>query len=265
MTAITLFREAYPLGFSAMSGVLGSILGSFLGVVVERLPQQMLEEEGAGNLLYPGSHCPACGHALAWWENIPLLSWCCLRGRCSHCQTAIPFRLLLLEALTALFFALSALCFPSLTGLFAAWVLGCGLLALACIDARHMLLPDCLTLPLLWAGLLYHAWFHTLPLTDALYGAVAGYLSLWLVYWGCRLLTGREGLGMGDCKLYAALGGWCGWQLLPQILLIAALSGLAFYVVRGKSARLTRQIPFGPALALSGFIIFILQNGQFTF
>ncbi|WP_436856939.1 prepilin peptidase [Citrobacter tructae] len=265
MTGLTLLREAFPLGFSAMSGVLGSIIGSFLGVVVERLPPLMREEEGAGNLLFPASHCPSCGHVLAWWENIPLLSWCCLRGRCSHCQTSIPFRLLLLEALSALFFALTAAFAPSLSGLFSLWLLWCGLLPLAVIDARHMLLPDCLTQPLLWAGLLFHASTHSLPLADALYGAAAGYLSLWLVYWGCRVLTGREGLGLGDCKLFAALGAWCGWLALPQILLSAALTGIALYAVTYKSLRTERQIPFGPALALSGLIIFVIQNGLVTF
>lgn len=265
MNTLMLMRESEPLTLLAMSGVLGSILGSFLGVVAERLPPLILEEEGAGNLLFPPSHCPSCGHVLAWWENIPLLSWCALRGRCRGCKSSIPLRLLLVEVLSALFFALSAAFAPSLPALLALWILWCGLLPLTLIDARHMLLPDCLTLPLLWAGLLFHSLFHTLPLTSALYGAAAGYLSLWLVYWGFRLATGREGLGQGDFKLFAALGAWCGWQPLSQILLIAALSGIALYLIFFKSLRASRQIPFGPGLAFAGLIVFILQFGQFTF
>lgn len=265
MNALTAFREGYPLGFCVMSGVFGSIIGSFLGVVIERLPPMLLEEEDAGNLLFPASHCPACGHVLAWWENIPLLSWCCLRGRCSHCRVAIPLRLLMVECLSALFFALTAVFAPSLPALIALWILWIGLLPLTFIDARYLLLPDCLTQPLLWAGLLFHACVHTLPLTDALYGAIAGYLSLWLVYWGCRLLTGREGLGQGDGKLFAALGAWCGWQPLPYILLLAALTGIVIYVLLYKSTGNDRQTPFGPALSLAGVIIFIIQSWQFTF
>lgn len=195
--------------------------------MAERIPPLVMEEEGAGNLLFPASHCPDCHHALSAWENIPIISWCALRGRCRHCHSAIPLRLLLVEVCSALFFAASAMLAPSFTALIALWLMWSLLLPLVVIDARHMLLPDCLTQPLLWTGLMFHALFRTLPLTEAIYGAVAGYLSLWLVYWAFRLLTGREGLGYGDFKLLAALGAWCGWQALPSIVLIAALGALS--------------------------------------
>ncbi|HEC5278614.1 TPA: prepilin peptidase [Enterobacter cloacae] len=265
MSPLMLLREGNLPALCLMSGALGGIIGSFLGVVAERIPPLVKEEEGAGNLLFPASHCPECGHPLSWWENIPVLSWCGLRGRCRCCKAAIPVRLLLLELSSALFFALTAAFAPSLTTLIALWVLWCGLLPLATIDAKHMLLPDCLTQSLLWAGLLYHALCHTLPLTDALYGAVAGYLSLWLVYWAFRLTTGREGLGYGDFKLLAALGAWCGWQALPSLLLAAALSGIALYCLFYKAVKKNNVIPFGPMLSLAGLVIFILQTLQLTF
>lgn len=252
-------------GLFAASGVLGAILGSFLGVVVERLPGWMREEEGAGNLLYPPSHCPACQHRLRWWENIPLVSWLMLRGRCRCCRAPIPLRVLMVELLSALFFAFSAWLIPALPVLLALWLLWCALLPLAIIDLRERLLPDCLTQPLLWAGLLLNLHNHLLPLTDALYGAVAGYLALWLVYQGHRLVTGREGLGYGDFKLLAALGAWCGWQALPSILLLAALGGILGWAVCFRHQENDNVIPFGPFLAFAGLVIFILQHAFFTF
>lgn len=252
-------------GICAASSVLGAILGSFLGVVVERLPGWMREEAGAGNLLYPPSHCPACQHRLRWWENIPLVSWLMLGGRCRCCRVRIPLRVLMAELLSGLFFALSAWLIPGLPVLLALWLLWCGLLPLAMIDLRERLLPDCLTQPLLWAGLLLNLHVHLLPLSDALYGAVAGYLALWLVYQGHRLITGREGLGYGDFKLLAALGAWCGWQALPSILLLAALGGILGWVLCFRHQEDDTLIPFGPFLALAGLTIFILQHAFFTF
>ena len=217
MNSVALMRDVYPVGFAIASAVLGGMVGSFLGVVAERVPAMVREEEGCGNLLFPSSHCPVCQHALAAWENIPLVSWLLLRGRCSQCKTAIPLRIFLVELVSALFFGLTAWCMPDVQALFSLWLLAGFLLPLTMIDWRHQLLPDCLTQPLLWAGLLLHAFDHQLPLRDALLGAVAGYMSLWLLYWAFRLATGREGLGYGDFKLLAALGAWCGWQALPTI------------------------------------------------
>lgn len=259
-----LHAQALP-GLCAASALLGAIFGSFLGVVAERLPAWVREEAGAGNLLYPPSHCPACQHRLSAWENIPLLSWLVLRGRCGHCRTPIPLRLLMLELLSALFFALSAGLAPSVGMMLCLWVLWCGLLPLALIDLREQLLPDCLTQPLLWVGLLINLHLHFLPLADALYGAVAGYLALWLVYWGHRLATGREGLGYGDFKLLSALGAWCGWQALPSILLLAALGGIVGWALFFQRQDRDNAIPFGPFLAFAGLTIFILQHLFFTF
>lgn len=265
MNALMQLQQTNLPELCVMSGALGAIIGSFLGVVAERIPPLVMEEEGAGNLLFPASHCPVCHHSLSAWENIPIISWCVLRGRCRHCRTSIPLRLLLVEVLSAMFFALSAALAPSFSGLMALWVMWSLLLPLVVIDARHMLLPDCLTQPLLWCGLLFHALSRTLPLTDAIYGAVAGYLSLWSVYWAFRLLTGREGLGFGDFKLLAALGAWCGWQALPSILLIAALGGIVVHVLLKPLANKNTLISFGPYLAFSGLAVFIAQEAVFIF
>lgn len=265
MNSLMLLQQANLPGLSVMSGALGAILGSFLGVVAERIPPLVMEEEGAGNLLFPASHCPECNHALSAWENIPIISWCALRGRCRHCHSAIPLRLLLVEVCSALFFAASAALAPSFLALIALWVMWSLLLPLVVIDARHMLLPDCLTQPLLWTGLMFHALFRTLPLTDAIYGAVAGYLSLWLVYWAFRLLTGREGLGYGDFKLLAALGAWCGWQALPSIVLIAALGGIIMHCLLKPFENKNNLISFGPYIAFSGLVVFIAQIPHLIF
>ena len=184
MNTVALMREIYPVGFPVMSAILGSMVGSFLGVVAERVPGMVMEEEGAGNLLFPASHCPVCQHDLAAWENIPLVSWLVLRGRCRQCGTAIPLRLLMLELVTALFFGLTALCIPGEPALFSLWLLAAFLLPLAMIDWQHQLLPDCLTQPLLWAGLLLHLVDHTLPLKDALVGR-------WLATFRSGLSTGH--------------------------------------------------------------------------
>lgn len=259
MNTFALIREVYPVGFSLMSAVSGAITGSFLGVVADRVPPMVMEEEGCGNLLFPGSHCPVCQHPLSAWENIPLLSWLLLRGRCSQCRTAIPLQVLLIELFTALFFGITAWSVPGIQTLFSLWLLASFLLPLTLIDWQHQLLPDCLTQPLLWAGLLVHTLGHALPLRDAVLGAVAGYLSLWLIYWGFRLTTGREGLGYGDFKLLAALGAWCGWQALPSVVLIAALSGIVGYFALNHSHKNSQTISFGPYLSFAGLTVFIAQ------
>lgn len=265
MNTLALIREVYPVGFPMMSAVLGAITGSFLGVVAERVPPMVMEEEGCGNLLFPGSHCPVCQHSLSAWENIPLLSWLVLRGRCRQCRTAIPLQVFLIELFTAIFFGITAWCVPGIETLFSLWLLAAFLLPLAMIDWKHQLLPDCLTQPLLWAGLLIHALGSALSLRDALFGAVAGYLSLWFLYWGFRLTTGREGLGYGDFKLLAALGAWCGWQALPSIELIAALCGIMGYLASGNLNKNNQTISFGPYLSLAGIVVFIMQAFAVTF
>ena len=216
--------------------LLGSLaIGSFLNVVIARLPARLqgqwdaVPDDSSGQvppgISRPRSHCPACGHTLPWRENIPLVSYAMLRGQCSACGVAISLRYPLVEALTAVASVIVTwklgLEWQTLAALLLTWTL----IALAFIDLEHLLLPDRLTLPLLSAGLLVNAAAGFTDLQSALVGAVAGYGVLWAVYHGYRLLTGREGFGYGDFKLLAALGAWLGWQLLPLIVLLAAVVG----------------------------------------
>lgn len=258
--------------------VLGLCIGSFLNVVIHRLPQML--ERGwkidsaemlgldpakaappgeAVTLSRPRSRCPSCGHAIAWHENIPLVSYLWLRGRCSACRTRISPRYPLVELLTALLFAAVGWRF----GAQPAALLWCGLVAvlvaLAGIDWDTTLLPDDLTLPLLWAGLVAAALGWTIPLSQALWGVVAGYLSLWSVYWIFKLATGKEGMGHGDFKLLAALGAWLGWQMiLPVVLGASVLGAVVGLAMKASDAlREGRYVPFGPFLAGSGIVVML--------
>lgn len=260
-----------PLIDAVLAGLAGLLLGSFLNVVIYRLPKMMerqwaaecaelsgKEPEAEGtpfNLVVPRSRCQQCGHQIAWYENFPVLSWLFLRGKCSSCKTSISARYPLVELLTgALFFFCVWTWGWSLTAL--AW---CGfsaaIVALAFIDWDTTLLPDDITLPLLWAGLLAAALKWTaVPLPVALWGAVAGYLSLWLIYWAFKLLTGREGMGYGDFKLFAALGAWFGWPALVPIILMASVIGAVVGIALKFSSGLREggYVPFGPFLAGAG-------------
>ncbi len=253
--------------------LLGLCVGSFLNVVIARLPGMLMQSWAMTNdatsqvplsLCTPRSHCPHCQTPLAAWYNIPLLSFVWLRGRCAHCKKNISWQYPVVECFTGIWFGLCAWIWLRSglndSGLIAlAWsVCGAFLLALAWIDAQTQLLPDELTLPLLWLGLLIHAagLGGGLPLEAAVWGAAMGYGVLWIVYWIFRLITHREGLGYGDFKLLAALGAWLGWPALPTVVLIAALLGLAY----GTLMRMRRTLkhdgsfPFGPALVLSAFV-----------
>jgi leader peptidase (prepilin peptidase)/N-methyltransferase len=253
-------------------GLLGLCVGSFLNVVVHRLPRMMerawrleaaelLAVESAAppeiGLAKPASRCPSCGHAIRWYENIPVLSWLALRGRCSACKTPISPRYPLVELATAALFAALAWRFGS-QPVVLAW---CGfvavLLALAAIDWDTTLLPDSLTQPLLWAGLIAASLGWTLPLPAALWGAVAGYLALWSVYWLFKLTTGKEGMGAGDFKLLAALGAWLGASMLLPIVLGASLIGAIVGIAMKFSGGLRegRYVPFGPFLAGAGLVV----------
>ena len=254
--------------------LLGLCIGSFLNVVVHRLPLMLergwklesaemlgvtIEEPAPITLSTPRSRCPSCGHAIAWYENIPLASWLWLRGRCSACKTHISARYPFIEVLTAVLFGVIA------------WRIGpqpvallwCGfaavLIALAAIDWDTTLLPDGLTLPLLWAGLIAAALGWTIPLTSALWGAVAGYLSLWSVYWLFKLTTGKEGMGFGDFKLLAALGAWLGATMILPIVLGASVIGAIVGIGMKASGALRegRFVPFGPFLAGSGLVVML--------
>jgi leader peptidase (prepilin peptidase)/N-methyltransferase len=271
----------------AGAALLGLLVGSFLNVVIHRLPR-MLErdwrrqcadlqgtdpapaDEAPYNLVRPGSACPHCGKPIRPWQNIPVVSYLLLGGRCAQCKARIPLRYPVVEAGTALASALVAWQLGPTPEAAAAIVITWFLIALAGIDLDHHLLPDSLTLPLLWAGLLFHVLRgpdagHGVfaSLTDGVIGAVAGYLSLWTIYHGFRLATGKEGMGYGDFKLFAALGAWLGWQLLPLVILLSAVTGTVVGVSLIALRRHSREnpIPFGPYLAAAGFIA-ILWGGD---
>ena len=259
--------------------VLGICIGSFLNVVIHRLPL-MLErgwkqesadllgieapETPALTLSTPRSRCPSCGHAIAWHENIPLASWLWLRGRCSACRAAISARYPVIEVLTGVLFALIGWRF----GATPVALLWCGfaaaLVALGGIDWDTTLLPDNMTLPLLWAGIVAAALGWTIPLGDAVWGAVAGYLSLWSVYWLFKLTTGKEGMGFGDFKLLAALGAWLGLKMILPIVLAASLIGAVVGIVMKMSAALRegRYVPFGPFLAGAGIVVMLAGQAR---
>lgn len=254
-------------------GLLGLLIGSFLNVVIHRLPQMMERDwrrESAEllelsapddgpplSLLRPGSHCPHCGHVLRWHENLPLIGWLRLRGRCAACSGPISPRYPLVEGLTALLFASLAWRFGADPVLLAWAGFVAVLIAAAGIDWDTTLLPDSMTQPLLWAGLVVAALGWTLPLDQALWGAVAGYGTLWTVFWLFKLVTGKDGMGAGDFKLLAALGAWLGpAMLLPVVLaasLIGALVGLGLKA--GGQLREGRYVPFGPFLAGAGLLV----------
>lgn len=209
------------------------------------------------NVAWPGSHCPHCLHKIAPYDNIPLISFLLLKGRCRHCKTTISLRYPLIELLAGSLALVSTVQFGFTLEAIVYFSVSLCLLALLTIDLNTQLLPDTLTIPLLWAGLLFHSVTNKSQLDLYLWGAVAGYLVLWSVYWLFKLLTGKEGMGYGDFKLLAAIGAWAGWIALPPIMLISALSGLVMALL----LRLTKKsppgsaIPFGPALAIAGWLV----------
>ncbi len=272
MTILTLL-ETSPTFLVALVFMFGLLVGSFLNVVIYRLPVMMerawqiearailsLPEQPAAtpfNLAKPASRCPVCGHQIRWYENIPLLSWLFLRGRCSSCSTGISVRYPLIELSAGLIAAVSAWHVGYSPWLWALIAAGWALLALAMIDFDTTLLPDDLTYPLLWAGLLLAVTgVSPVSLNDAVIGAAAGYLTLWSVYWAFKLLTGKEGMGYGDFKLLAALGAWLGWQLLPLVILLSSLVGAVVggALLLSGLVRRDQGIPFGPYLAGAGWI-----------
>lgn len=271
MWDLFLFAAPGSLASAALAGVLGLLIGSFLNVVIHRLPQMMQREsdnyvaqesgnppphQDRYNLIGPRSACPHCGHAITAWENIPVLSYLVLRGKCIACKAPISPRYPAVELLTgALSFYLIWHFGSGIAGM-ASLVFASLLIAMTFIDADTQLLPDDLTYPLLWAGLLVNLQGTFVPLKDAVIGAAAGYLVLWLVYWAFKLATGKEGMGYGDFKLLAALGAWLGWKMLPVIILLSSLVGAVVgvaLIVLYKHNR-EKHIPFGPYLAAAGMI-----------
>ncbi|MDN8611750.1 prepilin peptidase [Variovorax ginsengisoli] len=263
---------------AAMAGVLGLMIGSFLNVVIYRLPK-MLERQWAAecasladgdaaaapavepfNLMVPHSRCQQCGHVIRWYENVPVLSYLALRGRCSSCKASIGLRYPVVELLTGALFAWCVWRMPGQYGALAWCAFAAALLALALIDWDTTLLPDDITLPLLWGGLLASiAGFTGVPLAHAVWGAVAGYVSLWAIYWLFKLTTGKEGMGYGDFKLFAAFGAWFGWQALVPIILMASVIGVVVGLALKFSSGLREggYVPFGPFLAAAGFTAMI--------
>lgn len=263
--------ESSPLTFILLAGLIGLLVGSFLNVVIHRLPKMMerewqqqcaelngqtIDASPSYNLIVPRSACPHCNHAISALENIPVISYLFLRGKCAGCAASISPRYPIVEAISGLLSAYAAWHFGfGLAGV-AAITLVWALIALTFIDFDTQLLPDSITLPLLWLGLLLNLGGTFTSLPNALIGAVAGYLILWSVYWAFKLTTGKEGMGYGDFKLLAALGAWLGWTMLPLIILLSSLVGavvgvsLIIFTKHGRNI----PIPFGPYLAGGGLI-----------
>ena len=262
--------QASPLAFVTACTLLGLIVGSFLNVVIHRLPK-IMEREWAEqcaallrkddaeepapappyNLVIPRSACPSCGHPISAWENIPIISWLALRGRCSSCKAPISARYPAVEAITGILSGFAAWHFGFGPSACAAVLMVWALVALTFIDFDTQLLPDDITLPLLWLGLLFNTADTFTDLKSAVIGAVAGYLSLWSVYWMFKLIMKKEGMGYGDFKLLAAIGAWFGWMVLPLVILLSSLVGAVvgiFLMVLAKRGR-NVPMPFGPYLA----------------
>ena len=263
--------HAEPALFTGLVFLFSLLVGSFLNVVIHRLPKMMEAEWQAQcaelrgetpaesapyNLAVPRSACPQCGHRITALENIPLLSWLWLRGRCSACSAPIGARYPLVELLTALLSAAVAWKWGVSVHTLGALLLVWTLVALAFIDLDTTLLPDSLTLPLLWLGLMFNLGGHFASLPDAVIGAIAGYGVLWSVYWLFKLVTGKDGMGYGDFKLLAAIGAWLGWQMLPVTLLLSSVVGAAIGIAMIVLVKHDRRvpIPFGPYLAGGGLV-----------
>lgn len=266
-----LTTAAHPAVFPWLCLMLGLVVGSFLNVVIHRLPKMMerdwqnqcAELRGEAvppaekfNLFVPRSRCPACGHRVSVLENIPVISFAILRGRCSACKARIGMRYPLVELLGGVAAVWSAMRFGFSPAAFAAMVFLWCIVAASFIDLDTQLLPDMITLPLLWLGLLVNAAGLFTDLRSAVIGAAAGYLALWSVYWLFKLATGKEGMGFGDFKLLAAIGAWCGWQVLPLTILLSSFIGAAVGIGLMVFARHGRgvPIPFGPYLGAAGIV-----------
>jgi leader peptidase (prepilin peptidase)/N-methyltransferase len=253
--------------------VFGLVVGSFLNVVIHRLPKMLEREwraecaELAGqpapqeppySLMTPRSQCPECGRGIRALENVPIVSWLALGGKCAGCKTRIPFKYPLVEALAGLGAAYAAWRFGASLSALAATLFLWFTIALAFIDHETGLLPDDLTLPLVWLGLILNLNHAFVPLRDAVIGALAGYLSLWLVYQAFKLLTGKEGMGYGDFKMNAAVGAFLGWKMLPLVILLSSVVGLVFGALQMFAARGRWEsgfrFHFGPYLALAGIV-----------
>lgn len=262
--------------------IVGGLVGSFLNVVAHRLPIMMKREwvaecaeiEGAKvsysdsyperfNVAVPASRCPKCESQIKPWFNIPVFGWLMLRGKCKDCQAPISARYPIVEGVTALLSAATVWQFgATLEGLF--WLgFVWSLVALTLIDLDEMILPDKITLPLVWAGILWHLWSQTLPLEEVVIGAMAGYLSLWSIYWLFKLITGKEGMGYGDFKLFAAFGAWFGWEALPLIILLSAAAGAVIGIIQQR-IRAGQPMAFGPYLCVAAIVYLFFGDAIMT-
>ena len=269
LSAFSNMLSTAPAIFIALSSILGLLIGSFLNVVIYRLPKMMewewhkncLELQGKEapaqtklSLAKPRSACPKCQHQITALENIPVISYLLLGGKCKSCKTKISMRYPLVELLTGALLGFIAYQFGYTYITLFAWLFTLALITLTFIDFDTQLLPDDITLPLLWLGLLFNLNSGFTDLQSAVVGAIAGYLTLWFIYWLFKLVTGKEGMGYGDFKLLAVIGAWFGWQLLPAVILLSSVLGsvigIALILMKGKSGN--TAIPFGPFLALGG-------------
>lgn len=273
----TSLADQYVGLFIIFTVILGLVVGSFLNVVIHRIPKMMhhnwrreccdlLDVQSSAedlpatyNLLKPDSHCPKCKTPIKPWQNVPVISYLLLKGKCGHCAEPISVRYPAVEIVTGVLSGLIALYFGFSEQAVAALVLTWALVALTMIDIDHQLLPDSITLPLLWLGLLINTQGVFTDLPSAVFGAIAGYMVLWTLFWLFKLLTGKEGMGYGDFKLLAALGAWMGWQALPLVIifssLVGAVIGIAGILIMGRDKNV--PIPFGPYLAIAGWIALV--------
>jgi len=282
LNLITLFDQS-PISFYLTVAIFSLVIGSFLNVVIYRFPKMLMQgwdlecreflaeelvnvpakQQQILTLSTPVSTCPHCQHKIRFYENIPVISWLFLKGKCSQCNNAISMRYPIIEACTAILSVVIAYHFGvSYLTLFAL-ILTWGLICLTMIDIDHMLLPDQITYPLLWLGLLINMQNLIVPLDDAVIGAVAGYMSLFSVMWLFKLLTGKEGMGHGDFKLLAVFGAWMGWQLLPLLILMASAVGaiIGLSMIAFKNHKREQAIPFGPYLAIAGWVCLLWGEG----
>ncbi len=277
------FFQQFPTVFNVFVVVFSLMIGSFLNVVIYRLPKMMhngwyeecrefLADEIKDiapkkiehiTLSKPDSTCPKCGHKIRFYENIPVISWLFLKGKCGQCKNSISFRYPLVETATALLSLVIANKFGVSVETLLLLVLTWGLISLTLIDFDHMLLPDQIVMPLLWLGLLVNINDTFVPLSDAVIGAAVGYMSLFSVFWLFKLLTGKEGMGHGDFKLFALFGAWIGWQLLPILILMASVVGaiVGISLMLFNNHQREQAIPFGPYLAVAGWVTLLWGEG----
>lgn len=283
MNQFIILLQQYPMCFYIIVSVFGLLIGSFLNVVIYRLPIMMerafkqdaseyfnidsatatldknadsTTDDAPFNLSLPRSTCPSCQHQITALENIPIISYLLLRGKCSHCKTNISSRYPLIELLTGVLSLAVALKFGVTWQFVAALIFTWSLIALTFIDFDTMLLPDSIVLPILWLGLLCNSALLFTDLNSAFFGAITGYLSLWTIYWAFKLIRGKEGMGYGDFKLFALIGAWLGWQFLPITILLSSLVGaiIGIILLIRRNSGTEMAIPFGPYLAIAGWI-----------